>query len=313
MPPARRRPILVTGSHRSGTTWVGRTLARSPDVSWVAEPFHPRHRRGVFGGRFAHWYQYITDENAGPWLRDLDHLFAGRYRWRCAVGDVRRPTDVGLAARDAARFARRRVTGQRALVKDPIAFFSAPWLAARYDLDVVVMVRHPAAFAWSLQRLDWRFDFANWLDQPLLMRDVLAPFADEIERLDGLGRDRRSVVEEASLVWRAVYSTAARWQDEHPGWQVLRHEDLSAAPVAGFAALFAALGVDFTDAIGSHVATSTGAHNPEGAPTGRAHALVRDSRANRRTWAACLDPSDIALLRDQVGAVAQRWYTDADW
>ena len=34
------RPILVTGSHLSGTTWVGRMIAVSPCVAYLHEPFN---------------------------------------------------------------------------------------------------------------------------------------------------------------------------------------------------------------------------------------------------------------------------------
>lgn len=307
------RDILVTGSHRSGTTWVGRTLASAPDTSWVAEPFHPHHRRGVFGGEFPHWYQYLTDENAAPWLDDLDALFAGRYRWRRALGDIHRPIDAALAARDAARTTRRRLTGRRAVVKDPIALFSAPWLAARFDLAVVLLVRHPAAFTHSVRRLDWRFDFASWLDQPLLVRDLLGPFEDELRRAQALGRDGRDTVDEAALVWKVAYSVAARWEDEHTDWAVHRHEDLSDDPGPQFESLYGALGLEFTDAVRQHVAASTSADNPVGAPEGTARALQRDSRANRRAWAGTLTPDELERLRIGVGRVADRWYDDGDW
>jgi hypothetical protein len=36
--PACARPILVTGSPRSGTTFVGRMLALSPGVHYIHEP-----------------------------------------------------------------------------------------------------------------------------------------------------------------------------------------------------------------------------------------------------------------------------------
>jgi len=43
------KPILVTGSHRSGTTWAGRVLAFSPTpLGYIWEPFNPRHRPGTF-------------------------------------------------------------------------------------------------------------------------------------------------------------------------------------------------------------------------------------------------------------------------
>ena len=35
-------PILVTGAHRSGTTWVGKMLALAPGIGYVHEPFSPR-------------------------------------------------------------------------------------------------------------------------------------------------------------------------------------------------------------------------------------------------------------------------------
>ena len=33
-------PILVTGAHRSGTTWVGRMLCASGEAHYVSEPFN---------------------------------------------------------------------------------------------------------------------------------------------------------------------------------------------------------------------------------------------------------------------------------
>lgn len=42
------RPILVTGARRWGTTWVGHTLALSPDVGYIHEPFHEWNELGFF-------------------------------------------------------------------------------------------------------------------------------------------------------------------------------------------------------------------------------------------------------------------------
>ena len=33
-------PILVTGSHRSGTTWAGQMLATAPGIGYIHEPFN---------------------------------------------------------------------------------------------------------------------------------------------------------------------------------------------------------------------------------------------------------------------------------
>ncbi len=79
-------------------------------------------------------------------------------------------------ARDARSFLSGRIFNRRALIKDPFAFFSAPWIAETFGCTVVITIRHPAAFVSSLKRLDWPFDFSDLIDQPLLIQDWLAPY-----------------------------------------------------------------------------------------------------------------------------------------
>ena len=40
----RNRPILVTGTQRSGSTWVGQMIASHPRVVYVWEPFNKKVR-----------------------------------------------------------------------------------------------------------------------------------------------------------------------------------------------------------------------------------------------------------------------------
>jgi len=58
-----KNPILVTGSHRSGTTWVGKILALSPEVGYIQEPFHPRHNMAICNAVFENCFTYICKEN----------------------------------------------------------------------------------------------------------------------------------------------------------------------------------------------------------------------------------------------------------
>ena len=57
------QPILVTGAHRSGTTWVGKVLCASGEAAYISEPLNLWHRPGIMGAPVAGWYTYITDEN----------------------------------------------------------------------------------------------------------------------------------------------------------------------------------------------------------------------------------------------------------
>src|SRR5882672_1880226 len=62
---AGSRPILVTGAHRSGSTWVGRMIARSPTIRYIHEPFNPdAFKPGICAARFEREFTYVCAENA---------------------------------------------------------------------------------------------------------------------------------------------------------------------------------------------------------------------------------------------------------
>src|SRR4029077_8889793 len=68
LPMPRDNPILVTGSHRSGSTWVGQMLAAGSEVGYIREPFSVLHRPGVLAVRFPYWFPYVCAENEGPFV-----------------------------------------------------------------------------------------------------------------------------------------------------------------------------------------------------------------------------------------------------
>ena len=307
-----QEPILVTGSHRSGSTWVGRTLARSATVTYINEPFHPRSQAGVCRTRPAHWYEYVCSENENQrgWRDSLGKTLSLKYDLGAGARAIRVPRDVGRLCRDWSVFTLSRLTGGRALLKDPIAFFSTPWIADRFDARVIVLTRHPAAFASSLVRLNWTFDFTHWLNQPLLMRDLLSPFRNELEMAVTENLD---TVAQASLCWKIIASVTKKWEEEHPEWMFRTHEELSRDPVSEFEDLFAFAGLKYENHIQSAIVRNTRKGNPAEAPSGHADALRRDSRANVKNWKHRLDPSQVARIRDSVGEIAEHFFDEHSW
>ncbi|HET6845575.1 MAG TPA: sulfotransferase, partial [Anaerolineales bacterium] len=200
MMPSDRRPILVTGAHRTGTTWVGRLLAAAPDVSYVSEPLNVLHRPGVFGAPVTKWYTYVCDDNAAGFLPAYKDLLSFRYHLGSELLSLRSPRDVGRMGRDTSVFLRGSLRHNVPLLKDPFAVFSVEWFARVLQCRIAVTVRHPAAFASGLKRLGWSFDFQDLLRQPLLMRDHLSGFEDAMT-----SDDAREVVGQASLLWKMIY------------------------------------------------------------------------------------------------------------
>jgi hypothetical protein len=70
----------------------------------------------------------------------------------------------------------------RLVIKDLLCSLSLDWLAREFDVDIVVMIRHPGAFAWSLKRVDWDPDFSVLTDQPALMEEQLANLRNDLLR-----------------------------------------------------------------------------------------------------------------------------------
>ena len=102
-------------------------------------------------------------------------------------------------------------------------------------------------------------------------------------------------------------------RSEHPDWIFMTHEELSRDPIDAFGQLFRHLDVEFSDEIQAWLRSTTGAENPAEAPSGTAHALTRDSRANIRNWTKRLTPDEITRLRSATERVTTVWYGDAAW
>src|SRR5439155_23993534 len=94
-------PILVTGSHRSGTGWVGQVLAASPRaLGYVWEPFSILHRPGVCAARFEHWFPYVCAENDADVRGPVAAMLAWLYAYGAELAALRRPKDAARLARE---------------------------------------------------------------------------------------------------------------------------------------------------------------------------------------------------------------------
>jgi hypothetical protein len=311
-----RAAILVTGSHRSGTTWTGRMLSASPTVGLIMEPFSPiHHRPGICGVRFDRWFPYLRPHEGQALVPEVARMLRFEYRLSTGVVSSRSPRDIGRLGRDALYFRRYRARAARPLLKDPNALFLTPWLASNFNLTPVVLIRHPAAFISSLRALGWGFSFDNLLRQPDLMEDHLGAFERELSGRAGASSDP---IGDGILLWRVLHAVIADWREAHPDWVFARHEDLSRDPEAQIAALCGRLRLPFDARIRQRIDEFCGAGNPADV-TGpsmvpqRASAIRRHSAANISNWKRRLPASDIARIRDGVADLSARFYDDEDW
>src|SRR5512139_661573 len=126
-------PILVTGTHRSGTTWVGKMLAADSRTAYISEPLNVLHRPGVFRTKVKHWYQYVCDDNEKEFLPSFKELLDYDYHLMDEIRSLRSWHDFLRMLRDFTIFYHGLLRGQRLLWKDPFAVFSTEWFAKRLN------------------------------------------------------------------------------------------------------------------------------------------------------------------------------------
>jgi hypothetical protein len=301
-------PILVTGSHRSGTTWVGKMLAADADTAYISEPLNVLHRPGVFRVPVKNWYTYIADENGADYLPAFNELLNFQYHTLLEIKSLRSLKDFLRMGRDFRIFFNGSMRGQRALIKDPFAVFSTPWFAKQMNCRVVITARHPAGFAGSLKRLGWNFDFGNFLNQPLFMRDHL-----EADRAAMESMPRDDIVGQAALLWRIIYRFVHRTSNLFPQFEVARHEDLSLDPIGGFQALYQSLDLDFTERVKNIIQNSSNSENPAKLARNKTHSVKLDSRASLDNWKKILSPDEVSRVRKLTEGIWQFFYSESEW
>ena len=135
-----------------------------------------------------------------------------------------------------------------------MAVFSAPWLAERFDMRIVLMIRHPAAVASSLKMLNGAIPVGRILsdisNQPLLIRDHLYPFEGEIKKL---ADPKQDILDQATLLWKLVYYVVLKYKEQHPNWVFVRYMDLSRDPLNVFREVFRQLDLEFGDREVNHI------------------------------------------------------------
>jgi hypothetical protein len=303
-----KRPVLVTGSHRSGTTWVGRMISQSPAIGEIWEPLNIYSRPGVCAGDFRVWYPYINQNNGHLYEKAIKDCLLFKYNYCAEIRTIQSLKDIARMVKDSTRFAILKSQNKRPLQKDPMALFSVEWLAHTFDMQVIVLIRHPAAFAGSLKKLNWQFPFSHLLSQTELIADHLQDFEADIIQY---ANQKHPLIAQANLLWNLIYSVAISLREKYPDWLFLRHEDLSRDPIDEFKAIYEFLGLDFTPKIKDEIRAYTDTYNPD--EKHRLRSIHRHSAENIRNWEKQLTPEEIAQTRKATAKIAAHFYKDEDW
>jgi hypothetical protein len=310
-------PILLTGMHRSGGSWVAKMIEGGGGVVHVNEPFNRRHPPGLTPG-ILHVppplaYQHVGPHNEAEHLDGFRNMCNLRYDLLAELRTNHGLYDLAKTAKYLTAFTYGRARGMRTLIDDPYMVFAAEWLADRLDCRVVMLVRHPAGIVSSLKRIGpgWADNLPDIAAQPELVARYLRAHAEDLlraasEPLDPVGH--------GALLWLLIHSAIAQQVDRHPEFVVVRYEDLATDPVAGFRDLYTRLDLPFDDraekAVREGCLAGPGARRNPWGRVGMAKTAFQpmQSADNAWAWRDRLTPAEAELVLGCTRPVAERFY-----
>lgn len=293
-----KKPILVTGAHRSGTTWIGKMLSLSPDIYYVDEPFHLDLRKGK--SPVNKWFEYVSNSSDKEKQDKFFNYFSNftTNSFFAILSDIKQVRGKRSFINLFENYIKRKK--QRALIKDPIAFFSTEWLFQHFNCDVVVLIRHPAAFTGSLKVKNWEFDFNNLLDQPDLINNYVPQFADLIKEYS---INKKDIIQQGCLLWNIIYSTVKILNQKYPNWIFIRHEDISFDPLGQFKFLYTKLGIGKFEDVQNKITSSTLSTDPQ-------NNFVRNSKENIFNWKNRLTNSELKTVLEETKDLFEYFYPE---
>ena len=286
---ARQHPmacpmILIISMPRSGSTWVGETLAQSPRAAYLHEPFtqtllDETAQEGTF--------QFPIKTPPRSYRRVAAHLHRGLPQFRHGI--VRYPDKWTLSSR-----------GERRLVVKEVNLLGLPWFLKEFQPRVIHLVRHPAAVASHRTRLAAGHQSLYTMFLP-----------ETIERYQA------QWIEDTGDPW--VIAGAAHGLATHITSQLLAnypdaievtYEQLSRAPMQEFETLLDFCDLPLTPDMRQYIQASTGTSDctsPQPWSSGSDHAMMNER------WIHEFEPDHVTRLRKGFQSMEPNFYQDDAW
>jgi hypothetical protein len=313
------RPLLLVGIPRSGTTWTMQVLGADPNLHPLLEPDNEGTSAPAIWGKKA----------AGrfPALQPGDHDERYRELWSWILEGAPRNLRLRLAAQVlrpvqppgrtrflqgrrvplmtmAGAIARHPGSGtpsehgnQRLLVKSVHAPLALEWLAEEFDIDVLVLLRHPGNVLSSWLTLNLNEQFIRLEENPAVRTRLLsswgvtAPGPDPLERM----------IFSIGVLSTALEAAVSR----NPRWLIRTHEQLCSDPGQEFKKLYADLGLAWSEAVEGFL---VGNDRPgEGFLTQRVAAELPDN------WKRRLTSHQVAVMQRVLSQFPLKTWTSEDF
>ncbi len=292
----QKKKILITGAHRSGTTWLWKIFQAGNCRSALSEPLN-KQGKCLDKINFGCWFPYLDPKQSYPEVSlALDDLIKERENL---------PQN---------RFLNRMRKGKPFnLIKDPIGLFACEWYFQHYGTENIILIRHPAAFVFSLMRVKWYHPFEDFVPGKNLPPIVQQKYWDRIQEE---ATNRSDIITHATLLWCVLYSYVSQLFENYkndPKWHFVIHEHLSRNPAEEISYLLQKVGVKETRRQTQRIKELSYAKPQVDLNTKEVHVLKRDSKKMAKKWKEVLTEEQIKKIRNESKEIWPNFYGDEDW
>jgi Sulfotransferase family len=313
------RPIVIVGVPRSGTSWTMQALGKAEGALKVLEPdsedkwpaaIHAKRKLGRYP-------VLLPGDRAAAYKALWSWTFAGARETRRSVlarhilgpgaedriydrrldpvtwiaSTLARDPSTHQATKDGTR-------SPRVVAKSIHAQLSIEWIAAEFDVDVLVLLRHPASVLASWMEVGLKDSRYSTLENhPVIRERFIEPW--------GVPRPGPDPVERMSWMIGLLIAALEEAYSRHPEWHLRTHEQLCSDPAAEFEQLYADLGLTWGEAPADFLLR----HNTEGS----GFMVKRIASELPDSWKSRLDDKQLATLRSVLDLFPISTWSDQDF
>jgi hypothetical protein len=216
--PDPQQSILVAGTARSGTTWLGDLIASQIPCRVLFEPFNPDL---VPEYSSFHHFQYLQ--------QDVKNQEFYEFAWSVFTGEIH---NRWIDRQNERIFSKYR------LIKEIRANLALKWIHDNFpEVSMVFIMRHPCAVVLSRMELGWATDddIKTFLSQPDLIEDHLGSYMDTIH-------NAKTDEEKHAIIW-CVSHLVPLMQFKPGELHITYYENLCTQPKIELPDVFNAIGL----------------------------------------------------------------------
>ena len=245
-----KKLIIVSGTHRSGTSWIGKTLCSSRENYYINEPFNPSNKINNAGYIKNEYWSLSSDEDALI-FPSIEKIINGRYPYIKNLRNSSTIKDYIKTNYYYLHLLKNKLSIRKTnyIIKDPFLLFLLDeidrFFSKVFETHINITFRDPISFVSSCKKKNWDFDFNNLLKQ----KKIHQKFTDlQIGKMSELNESKYSLVHRLTLLWEICNEQIVKIASKK-NVHICNHREFALDPIVKFKRLFRLNNVKYCETV----------------------------------------------------------------